>query len=170
MKRGKEEKEKREGRKEGKQVKGKKGKERRKRRSGMSSQRMKIEEKNRMPGELKLSVRVNIPLRGKSFSTAVLAATRYCKNSPPLLGVKRGCAAHAPVQMCTFSLNRIALYTGRGPGACQLTSEQNLHLNTALSSPFFPWSHFAPLKTTANNKKTPISHVVACHFLAKTDA
>ena len=52
------------------------------------------------------------PLSGY-HSKAVVAATQVCKDSPPLLRVKRGCAAHAPAQMCTFLLNRIALYTGR---------------------------------------------------------
>jgi len=92
------------------------------------------------------------PLSGY-HSKAVVAATLSCKSSPPLLRVKRGCAAHGAGPIYSFLLNRMALGTGRGPALCALTSGKHLHRYTALCSPFFQGHHFAPLQTTANNNK-----------------
>lgn len=119
----------------------------------MSNNRKKEERKSNVFGLQKHPSRVKNPFRGKTFSKAVLAASASLKKGLPLLGVKRGCAAHGAVPICSFLLNRLALGTGRGPALCALTSEKHLHRYTALCSPFFQRHHFAPLQKAATWKK-----------------
>ncbi len=90
------------------------------------------------------------PLSGH-HSKAVVAATLSCKDSPPLLRYKRGCAAHGAAQINIFLLNRIALGAGPWPIMGALTSEKHLHRSPALCSHFAQRHHFAPLHQPHKN-------------------
>jgi len=119
-----------------------KGKEEEKKESGMSKEK-KSKMRRKKEKELK-SLPLVAPLHPFTgyHSKAVLGVTQCCKDSPPPLGVKRGCAAHGAVQIMSILLNRIALGAGRGPALCVLTSGKHLHHYTALSRPFAQRHHF----------------------------